>query len=109
MKDLTQGSIVSHILQMAAVMVIGMVGQTLYYLVDLYFVSGLGPQAIAGVSAAGNITFVILALTQILNVGTGALISHAAGRKDQRDAHHFLELYRDRHYFHLLRHVPGDG
>lgn len=86
MKDLTQGSIVSHILQMAAVMVIGMVGQTLYYLVDLYFVSGLGPQAIAGVSAAGNITFVILALTQILNVGTGALISHAAGRKDQRDA-----------------------
>jgi putative MATE family efflux protein len=86
MKDLTQGSIVSHIVQMAGVMVIGMVGQTLYYLVDLYFVSGLGPQAIAGVGAAGNITFVVLALTQILNVGTGALISHAAGRKDQNDA-----------------------
>jgi putative MATE family efflux protein len=86
MKDLTQGSIASHILQMAAVMVIGMVGQTLYYLVDLYFVSGLGAQAIAGVGAAGNITFVVLALTQILNVGTAALISHAAGRKDQQDA-----------------------
>ncbi|MBV8398433.1 MAG: MATE family efflux transporter [Acetobacteraceae bacterium] len=86
MKDLTQGSITGHILQMAAVMVIGMVGQTLYYLVDLYFVSGLGPQAIAGVSVAGNITFVVLALTQILNVGTAALISHAAGRKDQHDA-----------------------
>jgi putative MATE family efflux protein len=86
MKDLTQGSIASHILQMAAVMVIGMVGQTLYYLVDLYFVSSLGPQAIAGVGAAGNITFVVLALTQILNVGTAALISHAAGRKDKTDA-----------------------
>jgi len=86
MKDLTQGSIVAHIVQMAGVMVIGMVGQTLYYLVDLYFVSGLGPQAIAGVGAAGNITFVVLALTQILNVGTAALISHAAGRKDQPDA-----------------------
>jgi putative MATE family efflux protein len=86
MKDLTQGSITRHILDMAAVMVIGMVGQTLYYLVDLYFVSSLGPQAIAGVGAAGNITFVVLALTQILNVGTVALISHAAGRKDQRDA-----------------------
>ena len=69
MKDLTQGSIISHILQMAAVMVIGMVGQTLYYLVDLYFVSGLGPQAIAGVSAAGNITFVILALTPAMACG----------------------------------------
>jgi putative MATE family efflux protein len=86
MKDLTQGSITRHILQMAAVMVIGMVGQTLYYLVDLYFVAGIGPQAIAGVGAAGNIAFVVLGLTQILGVGTLALISHAAGRKDQRDA-----------------------
>ncbi|HEY1283808.1 MAG TPA: MATE family efflux transporter [Steroidobacteraceae bacterium] len=86
MKDLTHGSITRHLLEMAAVMVIGMVGQTLYYLVDLYFVSGLGPQAIAGVGAAGNIAFVVLALTQILNVGTVALISHAVGRKDQPDA-----------------------
>jgi putative MATE family efflux protein len=86
MKDLTQGSVTAHILQMAAVTVIGMIGQTLYYLVDLYFVSGLGPQAIAGVGAAGNIAFVVLALTQILGVGTVALISHAVGRKDQRDA-----------------------
>jgi putative MATE family efflux protein len=86
MKDLTQGSITRHIVQMAAVMVIGMVGQTLYYLVDLYFVAGLGPQAIAGVGAAGNIAFVVLGLTQILGVGTLALISHAAGRKDQPDA-----------------------
>jgi putative MATE family efflux protein len=86
MKDLTQGSITGHLVQMAAVMLIGMVGQTLYYIVDLYFVAGLGPQAIAGVGAAGNIAFVVLALTQILNVGTVALISHAAGRKDQADA-----------------------
>ena len=86
MKDLTQGSIARHLIQMAAVMLIGMMGQTLYYLVDLYFVSGLGPEAIAGVGAAGNIAFVVLALTQILNVGTVALISHAAGRKDQPDA-----------------------
>ncbi|MEP7245688.1 MAG: MATE family efflux transporter [Gammaproteobacteria bacterium] len=86
MKDLTKGSISRHIMEMAAVMVIGMIGQTLYYLVDLYFVSGLGPQAIAGVGAAGNLAFVVMALTQILNVGTVALISHAAGRKDQADA-----------------------
>ena len=30
--------------------------------------------------------FVILALTQVLGVGTVALISHAVGRKDQQDA-----------------------
>ena len=81
MKDLTQGSITRHILQMAAVMVIGMVGQTLYYLVDLYFVAGLGPQAIAGVGAAGNIAFVVLALTQILERRHGR--AHLARRRPQ--------------------------
>ena len=86
MKDLTQDSIVRHILVMAAPIVAGMIFQTLYLLVDLYFVAALGDTAIAGVSAAGNATFVIFALTQVLGVGTVALISHAAGRKDRADA-----------------------
>jgi len=86
MKDLTQGSITRHILAMAAPIFGGMIFQTLYLIVDLYFVSALGDVAIAGVSAAGNATFVIFALTQVLGVGTVALISHAAGRKDRPDA-----------------------
>jgi putative MATE family efflux protein len=83
MKDLTTGSISAHILRMSGVMAIGMIGQTLYILVDLYFVAGLGPDAVAGVGAAGNFSFIVFALTQILGVGTLALIAHAAGRKDQ--------------------------
>src|SRR5262245_63122400 len=86
MKDLTTGSITGHLVRMAAVMAIGMIGQTLYVLVDLYFVAGLGPDAVAGVGAAGNVAFIVLALTQILGVGTVALISHAVGRKDQHSA-----------------------
>src|SRR4051812_48446841 len=86
MKDLTKDSIVSHILTMSAPIAIGMTMQVLYQLVDLYFVTGLGDAAIAGVSAAGNATFIVLALTQVLGVGTVALIAHAAGRKDQVDA-----------------------
>lgn len=86
MKDLTQGSIVRHILAMAAPIAAGMIFQTLYFLVDLYFVAALGKDSIAGVNGAGNATFVVLALTQVLGVGTVALISHAAGRKDQADA-----------------------
>ena len=85
MHDLTQGSIPRHIIRMAVPMAIGMVFQTLYYLVDLYFVGRLGDAAIAGVSAAGNIQFIVMALTQVLGVGTMVLISHAAGRKDQAD------------------------
>ena len=86
MKDLTQGSIPKHVIEMAVPMAVGMLVQTLYFLVDLYFVGRLGDVALAGVSAAGNTMFMVMALTQILGVGTVALISHAVGRKDQLDA-----------------------
>jgi putative MATE family efflux protein len=82
-KDLTQGSISRQLVEMAVPIAVGMLFQTLYFLVDLYFVSRLGNAAIAGVSGAGTVTFVILALTQMLGVGTVALVAHAAGRKDQ--------------------------
>jgi len=86
MKDLTDGPIARNIVQMAMPIAAGMFFQTLYFLIDLYFVSGLGDAAIAGVGAAGNVMFVVLALTQVLGVGTVALISHAVGRKDRADA-----------------------
>jgi putative MATE family efflux protein len=71
---------------MAMPIAIGMLFQTLYYLIDLYFVSRLGGAAIAGVSAAGNLQFIVMAVTQVLGIGTMVLIAHAAGRKDQADA-----------------------
>jgi putative MATE family efflux protein len=86
MKDLTDSSIVKNILQMALPIAAGMFFQTMYFLIDLYFVAGLGDAAIAGVGAAGNVMFVVFAVTQVLGVGTVTLISHAAGRKDQVDA-----------------------
>src|SRR4051794_21320273 len=86
MKDLTQGPIPKQIVAIAVPIAAGMVFQTLYYLVDLYFVAGLGDTAIAGVGLAGNVSMVIIALTQMLGVGTVALVSHAAGRKDRSEA-----------------------
>jgi putative MATE family efflux protein len=86
MQDLTRGPIPNHILRLAAPIAAGMIFQTMYYLVDLYFVARLGQTAIAGVSAAGNVQFIIMALTQVLGVGTMVLISHASGRKDRDDA-----------------------
>jgi putative MATE family efflux protein len=85
-KDLTQGSITTNILAMAGPIAAGMIFQTLYLLVDLYFVAALGEAAIAGVGAAGTLMFVVMALTQVLGVGAVALISQAVGRKDRADA-----------------------
>lgn len=86
MKDLTEGSIARHLVSLAVPTAAGMLFHTLYYFVDLYFVAELGEAAVAGVSAAGNFMFVVLALTQVLGVGTVALISHAVGRQDRQDA-----------------------
>jgi putative MATE family efflux protein len=90
MKDLTQGSIYKHLFTMAIPIAIGMLLQTMYYLVDLYFVARLGEAAIAGVGAAGNVMFVVFALVQMVSVGVVALISHAVGRKDKADANHIF-------------------
>ena len=86
MRDLTQGPIPGHLLHMAVPIAVGMLGQTLYFLVDLYFVAQLGDAAIAGVGAAGIAMFIVMAMTQMLGVGAVALVSHAVGRKDQADA-----------------------
>ena len=86
MQDLTQGPIRQHLVRMAVPMAIGMLMQTLYFLVDLYFVGRLGDAALAGVGAAGTLTMVVVALTQVLGVGTVALIAQAVGRKDAADA-----------------------
>ena len=86
MKDLTQGPVSRLLVAMAVPIAIGMLFQTLYFLVDLYFVSRLGDAAIAGVSTAGTVSFIILALTQMLGVGTVALVANAAGRKDRAAA-----------------------
>lgn len=85
MKDLTDGSIAGHLLALAWPTMVGMLCHTLYYFVDLYFVAEAGEAAVAGVSAAANFMFVVLALTQVLGVGTATLVSHAVGRQDSQD------------------------
>ena len=86
MKDLTEGSVVKHLLHMSAFMAVSMVAQTLYLLADLFWVGRLGKEAIAAVGIAGSLMMIVMALTQTLGVGTTALISQAAGRKDQPHA-----------------------
>ena len=86
MHDLTTGSVSRHLLKTTGFMLVSMVFQTLYFLVDLYWVGRLGKQAVAAVGISGNLMFLVLALTQMLGVGTTTLVSHAAGRKDRAHA-----------------------
>ena len=83
---MTQGSVTRHLLHMASFMAVSMVVQTLYLLADLYWVGRLGKEAIAAVGLSGNLMMLVMALTQMLGVGTTTVISQAAGRKDQATA-----------------------
>jgi MATE family, multidrug efflux pump len=83
MQDLTTGSLTRHLLKTTGFMLVTMVFQTLYFLIDLYWVGRLGKEAVAGVGIAGNLNFVTLAVTQMLSVGITTLVSHATGQKDR--------------------------
>lgn len=85
MRDLTQGPVSGHLVAMAIPIGAGMLAQTLYFLIDLYFVARLGDAALAGVGAAGIAMFVVMALTQALGAGAMSLIAQAVGRKDPGD------------------------
>ncbi len=83
MEDLTTGPVSRHLLKTSSFMLVTMVFQTLYFLVDLYWVGRLGKEAVAAVGIAGNLMFLVLAMTQMLGVGTTTLVSHAAGSRDR--------------------------
>jgi len=86
MEDLTSGPVIRHLLKTTSFMLVTMIFQTLYFLIDLYWVGRLGTHAVAAVGIAGNLTFIVLALTQMLGVGTTTVVSHAIGRKDRDGA-----------------------
>ena len=86
MEDLTTGPLTRHLLKTTSFMLVTMIFQTLYFLIDLYWVGRLGTDAIAAVGISGNFTFIVLALTQMLGVGTTTVVSHAVGRKNRAEA-----------------------
>src|SRR5919108_39578 len=63
MQDLTSGPITRHLMKTTSFMLVTMIFQTLYVLIDLYWVGRLGKEAVAAVGVAGNLTFIVLAVS----------------------------------------------
>lgn len=82
MHDLSSGPIRGHLLRMSAFMLVTMVVQTVYGLIDLFWVGRLGRDAVAAVSLGSNLMMATMAVSQVLAVGATALVSQAMGRKD---------------------------
>ena len=86
MQDLTTGSLSGHLLKTTSFMLVSMIFQTLYVLVDLFWVGRLGTDAVAAVGISANLSFLVLAISQMLGVGTTTMVSHAAGSKQHDQA-----------------------
>ena len=78
-RDLTQGSIMAHLLRLSWPMIIAMFAIMSNYVADSYFVAQLGTEALAAVSFAGPTIFVILNILFGFSVATSSILSRKIG------------------------------
>ena len=90
MKDLTQGSVLRQLLNLSAFMLIGMLVQTLYAIIDMFWAGRLGPEAVAAVTTSSIAMMIAFAATNMLSTGTNALVAQAVGRRDYSAAHYWF-------------------
>ncbi len=81
MKDLTEGSVYRHLITLSIPAALGLVFNTLYNLTDFWFAGKLSDQALAGVSIAGSVFFLIIAIGAGMQAGTTAMVASEVGKK----------------------------
>ena len=81
--NLLEGSITRNILSLALPMVFVMFLQTLFNIVDTIFVGRVSAYAVAAVSMAFTVMFIIIAIGAGLGIGTSSVIARSIGAKDK--------------------------
>lgn len=77
---LTEGSVVNHLIRLSIPASMGMIFNTLYNLSDFWFAGKLSDEALAGMSIAGSVFFLILSIGIGVQTGASAVIAPEVGR-----------------------------
>ena len=84
--DYTQGSLARAILLLSVPMILEMALESIFAVVDVFWVSSLGPSAIATVGLTESVLTLVYAVAIGLSMGTTALVARRIGEKDRRAA-----------------------
>src|SRR5581483_11751578 len=85
-QDFTTGSLNRSILLLAIPMVLEMVLESLFAVVDVFWVGGLGANAIATVGLTESLLALVFAIGLGLALSTTAMVARRIGEKDPEDA-----------------------
>ncbi|HEX9751041.1 MAG TPA: MATE family efflux transporter [candidate division Zixibacteria bacterium] len=85
-QDYTQGGLGRAIVLLAIPMMLEMVMESVFAVVDVYFVSSLGSSAIATVGLTESVLTLVYAVSIGLSMGTTALVARRIGEKRHREA-----------------------
>ncbi len=84
--DLSEGSIQQSLVRMTTPMIIGMLMLFTFSLVDTFFISFLGTEALTAISFTFPVTFTIMSLAIGLGIGASAVVGKYLGRSEYEKA-----------------------
>src|ERR1700732_145780 len=81
-QDFTQGSLNRAILLLAIPMILEMVLESLFAVVDVFWVGRLGSNAVATVGLTESMLMLVMAISMGLSLSTTAMVARRIGEKD---------------------------